>query len=122
MAVNVKDTAIQIKTHIANVGTERGGFQAFLMTLPADVRFTQADVTAICEELDSIMPFPLGTHYWEALFQEVLYERIADGLPNAVAPRKQGLFSGLPAWGWIALGVGCVFLLHALGVFGGDGG
>lgn len=114
---NARDTAIQIKTHIMSVGTERGGFQAFLMSLPAEVRYTQSDVTAICEELDRVAPFPLGVHYWQAMFNEVMADRIvatAPGLPD----KREGIFAGMPTWGKIALGIGCAMLLRMLGIFG----
>lgn len=116
---NVRDTAIQIKTHIMTVGTERGGFQAFLMSLPAEVRYTQSDVTAICEELDSIAPFALGVHYWRSMFNEVLADRIVATAPGAPA-KREGIFAGIPTWGVIALGIGCAMLLRTLGIFGGD--
>lgn len=116
---NARDTAIQIKAHIMTVGTERGGFQAFLMSLPANVRFTEAEVTAICEELDKVAPFALGVHYWQGMFIEVLSDRILTTAPGVPA-KKEGLFAGMPTWGVIALGIGCAWLLRMLGLFGGD--
>lgn len=116
---NARDTAIQIKAHIMTVGTERGGFQAFLLSLPAEVRFTQSDVTAICEELDAVAPFPLGVHYWQAMFNEVIADRIVAAAPGVPA-KKEGIFAGMPTWGVIALGIGCAIILRMLGIFGGD--
>lgn len=116
---NARDTAIQIKTHIMTVGTERGGFQAFLLGLPAEVRFTQSDVTAICEELDRVAPFALGVHYWQAMFNEVIADRIVATAPGVPA-KKEGIFAGIPTWGVIALGIGCAIILRMLGIFGGD--
>lgn len=119
MAVNARDTAIQIKTHVMNVGTEKGGFQAFLLGLPVNVRFTEADVTAIAEELDKIMPFALGVHYWGAMFVEVLGDRMVETVPG-IPPKRTGLFADIPTWGRIALALGCLFILNSLGLFGGD--